>query len=136
MAADTRQIVFINAAHTLTHFSLVILATAVLGIVVQSPDGFGTEYGAILALSTGMFVLYGLGSLPQGGLAERFGRVAMVRVFVLGSGASLVAAGLSDGPGMLLVSLLCLGAFLAIYHPICTAMLVEAAGRRVGRARG
>jgi MFS family permease len=136
MAPETRQIVFINAAHTLTHYSLVILATAVLGIVVQSPEAFGADYGPVLALGTGMFVLYGLGSLPQGWLAERFGRVAMVRAFFLGAGLSLLAAGLSMGPEMLAVSLLCLGAFLAIYHPICTAMLVEAAGRRVGRAVG
>lgn len=136
MAPETRQIVFINAAHTLTHYSLVILATAVLGIVVQAPDAFGGEYGTIMALGTGMFVLYGLGSLPQGWLAERFGRVAMVRLFFFGSGLALAAAGLSTGPAMLAASLLVLGGFLAIYHPICTAMLVEAAGRRVGRAMG
>ncbi|MCS6932815.1 MAG: MFS transporter [Acetobacteraceae bacterium] len=136
MAPGTRQIVFINAAHALTHYSLLILATAVLGMVVQSPAAFGAEYGPILALGSGMFVLYGLGSLPQGWLAERFGRVAMVRAFFLGSGASLVVAGLSEGPAMLGAALLVLGGFLAIYHPICTAMLVEAAGRRVGRAVG
>ncbi len=35
---------------------------------------FGESYGPILALATGMFVLYGLLSLPQGWLAARFGR--------------------------------------------------------------
>ena len=39
------------------------------------PGGpFGESYGPILALATGMFVLYGLLSLPQGWLAQRFGR--------------------------------------------------------------
>ena len=69
-----RQIIFINAAHTLNHYGLLILATAVLGIVGQAPEAFGRDYGPILALGTGMFVLYGLGSLPMGWLAERFGR--------------------------------------------------------------
>ena len=70
----TRQIVFINAAHVFTHYCLLILATAVLGMVQQAPEEFGADYGPILALGTGMFVLYGLGSLPMGWLADRFGR--------------------------------------------------------------
>ena len=63
-----QQIVFINAAHGLTHYSLLILPTAVLAMA--RPGGpFGADYGPIVALATGMFVLYGVGSLPQGWLA-------------------------------------------------------------------
>ena len=73
MSAATRQIGFINAAHALTHYSLLILPTAVL--VMARPGGaFGPSYGPILALATGMFVFYGLFSLPQGWIAERVGR--------------------------------------------------------------
>ena len=40
-----RQIVFINAAHSLTHYSLLILPTAAL--VMAVPGGtFGATYGA------------------------------------------------------------------------------------------
>jgi len=132
----TRQIVFINAAHVLTHYSLLVLATAVLGMVQQSPEAFGRDYGPILALGTGMFVLYGLGSLPMGWLAERFGRKGMMVAFFLGTGAGLVLAGLATTPLMLGLALALMGAFAAIYHPIGTAMLVEAAGTRVGRSVG
>src|SRR3954466_2631934 len=132
----TRQIVFINAAHTLTHYGLLILATAVLGIVTQAPEGFGREYGPILALGTGMFVLYGLGSLPMGWLAERFGRKAMMAAFFLGTGGAMLLAGFATSPLLLGMALAVMGAFSAIYHPIGTAMLVEAAGQRVGRAVG
>jgi hypothetical protein len=66
MDAATRQIAFVNLAHVFTHYGLLILATAVLAMVVQEPGGFGTLYGPILALGTGMFVLYGMGSLPMG----------------------------------------------------------------------
>ena len=131
-----RQIIFINAAHTLTHYGLLILATAVLGIVQQSPVAFGQEYGPILALGTGMFVLYGLGSLPMGWLAERFGRKAMMAGFFLGTGGAMILAGLAPSPLLLGLALAVMGAFSAIYHPIGTAMLVEAAGQRVGRAVG
>jgi MFS family permease len=131
-----RQIVFINAAHTLTHYGLLILATAVLGIVQQTPEAFGREFGPILALGTGMFVLYGLGALPMGWLAERFGRKGLMAAFFLGGGGAMVLAGLATTPLLLGLALALMGAFSAIYHPIGTAMLVEAAGTRVGRAVG
>jgi MFS family permease len=134
-AAARRQIVFINTAHLLTHYSLLILPTAVLAMA--RPGGaFGTEYGPILALSTGMFVLYGVGSLPQGWLAARVGRKALMVTFFLGTGLSLIAAGLVSSPLLLTVALALAGMFAAIYHPVGTAMLVEAAGDRPGRAIG
>jgi len=131
-----RQIAFINMAHVINHYVLLILATAVLGMVAEAPAEFGRDYGPILALGTGMFVLYGLGALPMGWFAARFGRKGMIAAFFLGVGAALIAAGLSTGPISLGLSLTVMGAFAAIYHPIGTAMLVEAAGRQVGRAVG
>jgi MFS family permease len=133
--AARRQIVFINTAHGITHYSLLILPTAVL--IMAHPGGaFGPEYGTILALATGGFVLYGAGSLPQGWLAERLGRKAMMALFFLGTGASLAAAGLVSSPLALALALAAAGGFASIYHPIGTAMLVDAAGDKPGRAIG
>ena len=130
-----RQIVLINAAHFLTHYTLLILPTAVL--VMARPGGeFGSEYGPVLALATAMVVLYGAGSLPQGWLAARIGRKALMVGFGLGTGASLISAGLVSGPIGLAVSLGLAGLFTAIYHPIGTAMLVEAAGAQPGKSIG
>ncbi len=135
MTLARRQIAFINAAHSITHYSLLILPTAVL--VMARPGGaFGSEYGPILALATGMFVLYGAGSLPQGWLAARLGRKAMMAAFFLGTGISLVAAGLIASPLALALTLAVAGAFASIYHPIGTAMLVDAAGDKPGRSIG
>src|ERR1700691_5675645 len=135
MTPILRQIVFINTAHTITHYSLVILPTAVLAMAV--PGGpFGSAYGPILALATGMFVFYGLLSLPQGWLVQRFGQKILMTAFFLGIGAGLVGAGLARSPIMLAVALACAGGFAAIYHPIGTTMLVEAAGEKPGRSIG
>jgi len=136
MTPATRQVVFINAAHTLTHYCLLILATAVLAMVTEERERFGAEYGPILALGTGMFVTYGLGALPMGWLAERFGRRALMTAFFLGTGLFMALAGLMDSPLGVGVALGLMGCFAAIYHPIGTAVLVEAAGERVGRAMG
>jgi MFS family permease len=136
MSPATRQVCFINAAHSFTHYGLLVLATAVLAMVQQDEAGFGTEYGPILALGTAMFVLYGLGALPMGWLADRFGRKAMMSAFFLGSGAGMALAGLVAGPWGLAMALAMMGAFSAIYHPIGTAIIAEAGGDRVGRAMG
>jgi MFS family permease len=135
MTPATRQIVFINTAHSITHYSLLILPTAVLAMAV--PGGpFGEAYGPILALATGMFVLYGLLSLPQGWLVQRLGRKTLMTAFFLGTGASLTAAGFAHSPFTLAASLAAAGGFTAIYHPIGTTMLVEAAGDKPGRSIG
>jgi MFS family permease len=126
---------FLNAAHGLTHYSLLILPTAVLAMA--APGGaFGSDYGPILALATGTFVLYGVLSLPQGWLAARLGRKALMAAFFLGTGASLAATGLAGTPSTLAIAMAATGIFSAIYHPVGTAMLVEAAGDRPGRAVG
>ncbi len=130
-----RLVAFINTAHLLCHYCLLILPTAVLAMAVR--DGaFGTEYGPLLELATAMFVLYGLLSLPQGWLAARFGRRAMIAAYFFGTGLALMAAGLARTPLALEAALAAAGAFAAIYHPVGTAMLVEAAGDRPGRALG
>src|SRR5271170_1366882 len=130
-----RQIVFINTAHTITHYSLVILPTAVLAMEV--PGGpFGESYGSILVLATGMFVLYGLLSLPQGWLAHHFGRKILMTAFFLGTAAGLIGAGLAHSPIMLAIALAFAGGFAAIYHPIGTTMLVEAADDKPGSSIG
>ncbi len=136
MTATTRQICFVNAAHFYTHYGLLVLATAVLALTQQDAARFGGEYGPILALGTAMFVVYGLGALPMGHLAARFGRKALMVAFFLGAGASMALAGLAQGPVTLALGLAGFGAFAAIYHPIGTAIIAEAGGDRVGRAIG
>lgn len=135
MSPNTRQIVFINLAHTFTHYSLLVLPTAVLAMAV--PGGaFGDAYGPILALATGGFVLYGAFALPQGWIAQRVGRPALMAAFFFGTGLSMVATGFCGSPVTLAVALGATGLFAAIYHPVGTAMLVDAAGDRPGRAIG
>ncbi|MBV8525076.1 MAG: MFS transporter [Acetobacteraceae bacterium] len=135
MSNAARQIGLINAAHLVTHYCLLILPTAVL--VMARPGGsFGAEYGPILTLATGMFLLYGLFSLPQGWLAQRLGRKSLITTFYFGAGLSMIATALARTPLALAAGLAGTGLFAAIYHPIGTAMLVDAAGDRPGRALG
>jgi MFS family permease len=135
MASARGQLGFINAAHSFTHYSLLILPTAVLSMA-HPGSPFGGDYGPILALATGGFMLYGLFSLPQGWLAARVGRRNLLTVFFFGTGLSLVAAGFAATPLALALTLGAAGLFAAIYHPIGTALLVDVAGDRPGQAIG
>ena len=60
----------------------------------------------------------------------------MLGAFFVGTGLSLAVAGLATSPLALALALAAAGLFAAIYHPIGTAMLVDAAGSRPGRAIG
>jgi MFS family permease len=128
---STRTIVFINIAHALDHYVLLIWPTAVLAIALDT----GLDYGSLLALATGAFVAFGLCSLPMGSLADRYGRRNLMVIFFVGYGLScLGVAGASAPPGFA-VALLVLGIMSAIYHPVGTAMLVTHA-RSLGRDLG
>jgi MFS family permease len=135
MSSAARQMGFINVAHTLTHYSLLVLPTAVLAMA-RPGSAFGVHYGPILALATGMFVFYGLFSLPQGWIAQRVGRKVLMTTFFVGTGLAMIACGLAPNATLLAISLAAVGLFAAIYHPIGTSMLIEVAGAKPGRAIG
>ncbi|MFC3694466.1 MFS transporter [Chenggangzhangella methanolivorans] len=127
-----RTIRFVNVAHAADHFVLLIYPTAVIAI---GPD-LGLDYGALIGLSTGAFLAFGLFSLPMGWLSEKFGRRNLLATFFLGCGASLIALSFATTALAFGALLFVLGVFSAIYHPIGSAMLVshtDQLGRDLGR---
>ncbi|MDJ1157382.1 MFS transporter [Chelatococcus sp. SYSU_G07232] len=122
---------FINVAHFIDHFVLLIFPTAVLAMGSE----LGGDYGARLALATGSFLAFGVLSLPAGWLGDRWSRRHMLAVFFLGTGLACIATGLAQSLAALAAGLTMIGVFAAIYHPVGTAMLVAATGAS-GRAMG
>ncbi len=117
---------FLNWAHGLDHFVILIYPTAVIELEVV----YGRPYSALIWLSTASFVAFGLFSLPAGWLADRWSRRNMMVGFYVGCGASLVGAAFAPSLAMLALALFALGVFAAIYHPVGTAMIVENAAQR------
>ncbi|HXX06680.1 MAG TPA: MFS transporter, partial [Pseudolabrys sp.] len=78
--ARRRSIAFLNWAHALDHFVLLIYPTVVIGleIIYQRP------YAELIALSTAAFVAFGVFSLPAGWLADRWSRRNMMAAFFIG----------------------------------------------------
>src|SRR5262245_58852418 len=90
-ASRTRlSIGFINLAHALDHYVMLIFPTVVIGLEAV----YGRTYAELIALGTASFIAFGVFSLPAGWLADRWSRRNMMAVFYGGSGLSLVAAGL------------------------------------------
>ncbi len=125
-AAARRSIAFLNAAHGLTHFVLLIYPTVVIGLDAI----FHRPYSEMIALSTAAFVSFGVFSLPAGWLADRWSRRNMMVLFFGGCAVSLTACGLAPNLPLLAVGLFGLGMFAAIYHPVGMAMLIEASQAR------
>ncbi len=125
-AARRRSIAFLNVAHSLDHFVLLIYPTVVIGleVVYQRP------YSELIALSSTAFVSFGIFSLPAGWLADRWSRRNMMAAFYLGCGASLIAVALSPNLFVLSAAMFALGMFASIYHPVGMAMLIEASQAR------
>ena len=125
-AARRRAIGFLNWAHAIDHYVMLIFPTVVIGLEAV----YGRPYGELIALGTASFVAFGVFSLPAGWLADRWSRRNMMALFYFGCGGALVAAALAPNLIMLAAALFGLGMFGAIYHPVGMAMLVEAATNR------
>lgn len=125
-ARRRRSIGFLNWAHALDHFVILIYPTVVIELQVL----YKGSYAQLIALSTASFVAFGLFSLPAGWLADRWSRRNMIAAFYGGCGLALIAAGLAPSLWVLGAALFALGMFAAIYHPVGTAMVVESAVQR------
>src|SRR3977135_3146015 len=131
MNSPTRVIGFVNAAHFIDHYAMLIFAAAV---IVMGP-ALGMAYSELLPYATPGFVAFGAGSLLTGWLRGRWSRRPIMAIFFSGIGASMIAVGLVRTPLQLGAALLSIGLFASIYHPVGTAMIVSYAGR-LGRAMG
>lgn len=124
-------ILYINIAHFLDHYFLLIFPTAVLAIA----PAWGLGYGEALALATPGFIAFTLATPLAGWLGDRWGEMPMMTLFFLGIGVSSVATGFANGSITLAVGLTAIGLFAAIYHPVGTAFLVRLA-TKTGAALG
>src|SRR5262249_52000189 len=98
---------FLNWAHAIDHYVILIYPTAVIGLVLV----YVRSYAELIALSTASFVAFGLFSLPAGWLADHWSRRNMMAAFYFGCGASLILTAFSTNLVMLAVALCALGMF-------------------------
>jgi predicted MFS family arabinose efflux permease len=125
-ARQRRTIGFLNLAHGLDHFVMLIFPMVVIELQVF----YGRSYSELIVFGTASFIAFGLFSLPAGWLADRWSRRTMMVLFYIGCGLSLLAAALAPSLYALAAALFMLGAFASIYHPVGTALILENATQR------
>src|SRR5438552_16939998 len=94
MNSPARVIGFVNAAHFIDHYSMLIFAAAV---TVMGP-ALGMAYSELLPYATPGFVAFGAGSLLTGWLGGRWSRRQMMAIFFSGIGARMTAVRLVRTP--------------------------------------
>src|ERR1700751_843198 len=127
-AEASRRLVigFLNWAHAIDHFVILIYPT----VVIELAAIYGRSYATLIALSTASFVAFGLFSLPPEWSGDRWPPRNLMLAFYIGCGVSLVAAAFAPSLTVLAIALFSLGVFAAIYHPVGTAMIIEHAKER------
>lgn len=131
MNSPARVIRYVNAAHFIDHYSMLIFAAA----VVMMGPALGRSYSELLPYATPGFIAFGAGSLVTGWLGDRWSRRHMMAIYFFGIGASMMLVGLVQTPLQLGAALLAIGLFASIYHPVGTAMIVSYADK-LGREMG
>lgn len=127
---DDRQrritISFLNVAHGLDHYVMLIFPTVVIGLEAV----YGRSYGDLILLSTAAFTAFGLFALPFGWMADHWNRRHMIAIFFFGTGLSAIAVGLSTSFVALAIALFAVGLGAAIYHPVGLPMVIDNAVNR------
>ena len=125
------RFLFLNLGHSIDHlFMLMFPAVAALAATDLS-----ASYGEVLSLATGSFIAFGVFSLPMGWLADRLSREFMMTVFFLGIGVAMIFTSFSAEIWQIFGSLILVGMFAAIYHPVGLAMVSQGGGD-IGRRLG
>ena len=121
----------IYAAHGASHGFVLVLPAVLVSLRTEFGASF-TTLGTVATVST---MLYGLGALPAGLLADRLGAPVLLRVFAALSAVCCVLAAVAPGIWWLAAALALLGAAGALYHPSGLAEVTLNApggGREIG----
>lgn len=131
MNSPKKVIGFINLAHFIDHYAMLVFAAAV---IVMAPV-FNMSYAQLLPYATPGFIAFGAGSLISGWLGDRWSRRNMLVIFFIGMGLALLGTALIQTPLQLGIALFAVGIVASIYHPVGMAMLTsysEKLGRELG----
>jgi MFS family permease len=131
---EQRVVFAATAAHLLTHAYMMIFPT-VLVLIASDPLMGINQYFQLGIIGTVCYGLFGIGAIPSGVLADRYGSQKMLVICVFGSALSSLAAGLSSSLYLFVASMMFLGLAASIYHPSGLSFIsrnVEKKGKAMG----
>lgn len=117
--------------HAATHYAELMYPT--LAVALARETGIGLDH--VLRWSFAGYLLFGVGALPAGYLADRFGARRLLITSLAAMGLATIAAGFSSPGVSLAVCLGVLGCAGSIYHPAGMGLISHTIAAR-GRALG
>lgn len=127
--AERRIVAFTGVAHAATHAAELVYPTLAVALVAET----GLPLERVLGWSFAGYLLFGLGALPAGVLADRFGARRLILLGLAVSGASLAAAACAPTGLPLVLCLAGVGLGASAYHPAGMGLLTRGVAAR-GRA--
>lgn len=122
---------FTNAGHFFTHALVLIFPSITTPLMAE----FGLEAHEVLRLSFFMYLFYGIGALPSGLLADHVHPRITFTLFFTGVGLMSILTFFSKSTLQFQISLMFMGMFLSMYHPLGIGLISKAVRRR-GAALG
>jgi MFS family permease len=131
-ARNTRNVLILTGAgHFSTHFFELMFPTLAVALAIQTR----LPLDEVLGWSFLGYLLFGLGALPAGLLADRIGSRHLLIAAMFGLGVSALAASEAPNGRALSFCLAAMGACASIYHPVGMSLIAHGVARR-GRAFG
>ena len=121
MQRNQLNFLFLNLGHFLDHLFMLVFATAALQLTMQ----WDMSYSTLIPYATPGFIVFGLGAIPAGWLADKWSREGMMVIFFSGVGVSAILAGMANNPWEIGICLTLIGLFAAIYHPVGISLVVQ-----------
>ncbi len=100
---------------------LIFASVAALRLTTE----WGMSYAELVPYATPGFIVFGVGAIAAGWLADKWSREGMIVIFFIGIGLSAILAGFANTPIQMSGALTLIGVFAAIYHPVGLSMVVE-----------
>ena len=128
-----RKIVWlVSFSHFVTHGFMTLLPAVLVAIAIEQSMSF-LQLGIIVNIG---YFLYGLGALPAGYLADRFGSKRLLTFGVFGMATSSLMVGISPSAVYFAATYAMLGFFASIHHPAGLALIARRVTAEKGKAMG
>lgn len=128
---EKRIVLVASLAHYIIHMNMVIFPVIVLPFSRET----GLPVSEVFPLSFTMYLLYGMLALPAGYVADRWSKVAMLKICMIGTGLSAMGVAFSRGAGDFSLFLALMGLFCGLYHPVGMGLIAKEI-KAQGRAHG
>jgi|GEM_PF-744224 len=128
-----KQVIWLaSGSHFVTHIFMTLFS-AVMGVIAGENS---MSFMAIGMVANVGYFLYGLGGIPAGYLADRYGAKQVLTVGVFGMSISSLLVGFSLGTWTFALAYALLGLFCSIHHPAGLSFIARGVGSRRGKAMG